>query len=68
VACDVGDYAEAVAALKKHGISILMGGSRKVDTYAYMDTEKDLGAIVDIYKRPTEYKRTAPEATYPLSA
>ena len=68
VACDVGDYDQAVAVLKKHGISILMSGSTPVDSYAYMDTEKDLGAIVEIYKRPSEFELPAPEATYPPSA
>jgi 4-hydroxyphenylpyruvate dioxygenase-like putative hemolysin len=68
VACDVEDYDQTVAALKKHGIGILMGGSTKVDTYAYMDTEKDLGTIIEIYKRPAKFKMTVPEATYPPSA
>lgn len=68
VACDMGDYDQAVAALKKHGIDILMSGATPVDTFAQMDTEKDLGTGIEIYKRPAKFKLPPPEAIYPPSA
>ena len=68
VACEVGDYDQAVAALKKHGIGILMSGETPVDSFAYMDTEKVLGTPLEIYKRTTDFKMPPPEATYPPSA
>ena len=69
LACDVGDYDQAVAALKKQGIGILMSGSTELYTFAYMDTEKHLGTIIEIYKPPRgTFDMPAPEATYPPSA
>ena len=67
VACDVGDYDQAVAVLKKHGIGILTSGDTPVDSFAYMDTEKTLGTPLEIYKRPADFKMPPPEATYPPS-
>ena len=69
LACEVGDYDQAVAALKKRGIGILMSGSTELYTFAYMDTEKYLGSIIEIYKPPRgTFDMPAPEATYPPSA
>jgi methylmalonyl-CoA/ethylmalonyl-CoA epimerase len=67
VACDVGDYDQAVELMKKHGIGTLMSGELPSDSYAYMDTEKYLGTIVEIYKRPAKFIPPPPEATYPPS-
>ena len=68
VACDVGDYDQAVAAMAKHGIGILMSGSTELYTFAYMDTEKYLGTIIEIYKPPRgTFEMPAPEAIYPPS-
>jgi methylmalonyl-CoA/ethylmalonyl-CoA epimerase len=68
VACDVEDFDQTVAALKKHGIGILTGGDTPVDSFAYMDTEEVLGTPLEIYKRPANFKMPPPEATYPPSA
>lgn len=68
IACDVGDYDQAVATMAKHGIGILMSGSTPADSYAYMDTEETLGIALEIYKRPAEFEMPPPEATYPPSA
>jgi len=68
VACDLGDYDQAVATLKKHGIGILTSGDTPVDSFAYLDTEKVLGTPLEIYKRPADFKMPPPEATYPPSA
>lgn len=66
VAVDVGDYDQAIALMQKHGIGILMSGQMPADSFAYMDTEKVLGTIIEIYKRSPTFKPTSPEAFYPL--
>jgi len=68
VAVDVGDFDQAVSLMKKHGIDTLMSGQMPADSFAYMDTEKVLGTIIEIYKRSADYKPTPPEATYPPDA
>ena len=68
IACDVGDYDQAVVALQKHGIGILMSGDLPGESYAYMDTEEYLGTIIEIYKRPAGFKPPPSEDTYPPSA
>lgn len=68
VACDVGDYDQAMAVLAKHGMGILMGGSTPADSFAYMDTEGVLGFPIEIYRRPADFEMPPPEATYPPSA
>jgi len=65
VAFAVDDYDKAVSTMEKHGIEILMSGTWHGGTYAYMDTEKALGAIAEINKRPADSQRPPPEATYP---
>lgn len=65
IACDVRDYDQAVAAMAKHGIGILMSGSTPADSYAYMDTEEALGTVLEIYKRTADFEMPPPEATYP---
>jgi methylmalonyl-CoA/ethylmalonyl-CoA epimerase len=65
VAVDVGDYDHAVDLMKKHGIQTLMSGQMPADSFAYMDTGKVLGTIIEIYKRSADFKPTTPEATYP---
>jgi methylmalonyl-CoA/ethylmalonyl-CoA epimerase len=65
VACDVGDYEQAVALMKKHGIGTLMSGQMPTGSFAYMDTEKYLGTIIEIYNRPAKFTPTPPDATYP---
>jgi len=60
------DYDSTVDAFGKRGIKILMSGTWAGTTYAYMDTEKGLKAILEIYKmRPPGMARPAPESTYP---
>lgn len=67
VAVATDDYDQTVAALAKEGIGILMSGTlRTGSSYAYMDTERALGAIVEIYKRTKDWTRPEPEAVWPL--
>ena len=62
------DYDSAVDAFGKRGIKILMSGTWAGTTYAYMDTEKDLGAILEIYQmRPPGIVRPVPEAMFPAA-
>lgn len=60
------DYDSAADAFGKRGIRILMSGTWAGTTYAYMDAEKNLGAILEIYQmRPPGTVRPAPEAIFP---
>jgi methylmalonyl-CoA/ethylmalonyl-CoA epimerase len=68
VACAVEDFDQAVAGLEKRDMGVLMAGTWKGTTYAYMDTEKAIGAIVEIYKMPADFEMPAPEAEYPPAA
>jgi hypothetical protein len=61
----VDDYDGAVAALRDKGIGMLMGGSWHGATFGYMDTEKDLGIIVEMFKLTPDFAMPAPDATYP---
>jgi 4-hydroxyphenylpyruvate dioxygenase-like putative hemolysin len=67
VACEVEDFDRAVAALDAQEMGILMGGTWNGATYAYMDTQKTLGAILEIYKMAPDFEMPEPEATYPSS-
>jgi 4-hydroxyphenylpyruvate dioxygenase-like putative hemolysin len=67
VAVAVDDYDKTVATLEKQGMGILMNGTWHGTTYAYMDTEKALNAIIEIYKMPPGFEMPRPEATYPPS-
>lgn len=68
LACMVDDYDEAVAALKEQGIGSLMGGCWKGATYTYMDTEKHLGTVIELFQMPPGFEMPPPESTYPPSA
>ena len=67
IACDMGNYDQAVATMQKHGIGILMSGDLPGESFAYMDTEKYLGIVLEIYNRPVGFKAPVPEGTYPPS-
>ena len=61
------DYDSTVDLLGKRGIGILMSGVwGGAGGYAYLDTEKDLKAILEIYKpRPANVKAPPPSSWYP---
>jgi hypothetical protein len=61
------DYDSTVDLLGKRGIGILMSGVwGGAGGYSYMDTEKDLKAIFEIYKpRPANVKAPGPSSWYP---
>lgn len=62
----VDNFDKTIAAMEKKGVGVLMKGDWKGLTYAYLDTEKELGAILEIFK-PLEWAPPQPEATYPPS-
>lgn len=68
VSIGVDDYDETIAAMHDQGIGILMGGCWNGATFAYMDTKKDLGVAVELYKLAEDYELPPPEATYPPTA
>ena len=53
IGCYVDNLDEAVAIMEKQGISVLQSGNRPGGGYAYMDTEKTLGVIFELIRRPT---------------
>jgi len=59
----VDDLGRAITVLEKRGIGVLQSGTWEGASFAYMDTEKTLGAIIEFVKRVGE--RPKPEATYP---
>lgn len=59
----VEDIDEVIAHLKKQGIGVLMSGEWHGGRFAYMDTEKQLGTVVELVWRPGP--RPPPERTYP---
>jgi len=59
----VEDVEEAIEHLKKQGISILQSGRWHGSYFAYMDTEKTLGMIIELIKRTKE--RPPPDEIYP---
>ena len=63
----VDNFDQTVATLGKKGVGILMKGDWKGMTYAYLDTEKELGAVFEIFK-PLDWIPPEPEAIYPPSA
>jgi methylmalonyl-CoA/ethylmalonyl-CoA epimerase len=62
----VDNYDQTITAFEQKGIGVLMKGDWKGLTYAYLDTEKELGAILEIFK-PLDWAPPEPEAIYPPS-
>jgi 4-hydroxyphenylpyruvate dioxygenase-like putative hemolysin len=60
---EVDDLDSAIALLGKYGIGVLQSGRWQGASFAYMNTEKALGAIIELVKRTTGFPQ--PEATYP---
>ena len=60
---EVDDLDRAIALLKNRGVGVLQSGRWKGASFAYMDTEKTLGAIVELVMRTAEFP--PPDATYP---
>ena len=63
IGCYVDNIDDAVAMAEKQGLTVMQSGKRPGSGYAYLDTEKTLGAIWELIQRPT--KRPPPEAIWP---
>jgi len=63
----VDNFEDSIAKCERRGIRILMQGDWKGMTYAYLDTEKELGAILEIFK-PLDWVPPKPDETYPASS
>jgi len=42
-----------------------MEGTTQVDAFAYVDTQLLLGTVIELNKRPKDFKMPPPEAIYP---
>lgn len=61
----VEDYDATLRELAKRGVKVLMSGTWRGATFAYADTEKTLGTIVEFYKVEAGWAMSVPEETYP---
>jgi catechol 2,3-dioxygenase-like lactoylglutathione lyase family enzyme len=62
---EVEDYEQALSFFKERGIPLLMEGTTQVDAFAYVDTQLLLGTVIELNKRPKDFKMPPPEAIYP---
>ena len=53
IAFDVENYDDTIGACKDKGIGVLQGGTVGKTGFAYLDTQKALGCITEIYNRKT---------------
>ena len=59
------DYQQAVEALEKKGIGSMMTGTNLQATFNYLNTEKELGIILEILKKGPSGVRAIPDGYYP---
>ena len=59
----VPDFDEIVAAQAERGNGVLLGGEYKGVRFAYLDTERDLGLVTEIFSDPPGEDQQ-PDATY----
>ena len=64
VGVGVRDYGEALGELKAKGHSVLTGGLYNGVKFAYLSTDRDLGAITEIFDWPPGLVQE-PDAVYP---
>lgn len=58
-------FQEAVATFAEMDVRVLMQGTWNGVTYAYMDTEKLIGTIAEIYDWPADVQLPEPEEVFP---
>ncbi len=61
----VDNYKEAVKFYKDKGLPILQGGDWEGMTYTYLDSQKDLNLIAEIYDLSDDFAWPEPLAVYP---
>ncbi len=67
IAVATDDFDKTISSLAQQGIGVLMSGTIWGTPFAYMDTEKAVGAIFEIYNMAPGFELPPPEATYPPS-
>lgn len=65
IALGTQGYEKAMIDFRGMGLKICQGGTWHGFTYTYLNTEKDLGLITEIYGVPPDFQWPKPEATYP---
>ncbi len=65
LAFGVGDYKRVMELYKKKGEPILQGGSWGGVTYTYLDLQRDLGLVAEVYDFSSDFQLPAPVAVYP---
>jgi hypothetical protein len=65
VAFGTDNYAETVKFYKDKGLPILQGGEWSGLTYTYLDSQKDLNLIAEIYDLVPDFDWPEPQAVYP---
>ncbi|MGE4544242.1 MAG: VOC family protein [Pedobacter sp.] len=61
------NYEEAVKFYEGKGLPVLQGGDWEGLTYTYLDSQKDLNLIAEIYKPVPDFEWPEPLAIYPES-
>lgn len=65
VAFDCDDYKDTVKFYEDRGLPVFQGGTWEGMTYTYLDSEKDLGLIAEIYDLAPDFDWPEPVAVYP---
>jgi len=65
VLVQVDDFGKTLQTLREQGIGILMSGTWRGATFAYADTQKTLGTIVEFFKVDPGWAMSAAAETYP---
>jgi len=66
IGCAVDDIEESINTLAQSGINVIQSGTFwKSGKFAYLDTEKALGFVLEISRRPKEEDRLMPEGMFP---
>lgn len=65
VAFGTENYAKTVGFYKDKGLPVLQGGEWAGLTYTYLDSQKDLNLIAEIYDLVPDFQWPEPQAVYP---
>jgi 4-hydroxyphenylpyruvate dioxygenase-like putative hemolysin len=65
IAFDTENYEETVKFYEDKGLPVFQGGTWGKMTYTYLDSQKDLGLVAEIYKLQPDFEWPEPVAVYP---
>lgn len=65
VAFGVEDYGKTLNFFKDKGIGVLMGGNWQGVKFSYLDSQKELGLIAEIFEPPPGFEFPKPDDVYP---